>query len=188
VLANADALVGEEVVVTVKLDGENSSLYQDGLHARSLSPLEGHASRNRLKALHSQICGDIPRGWRVCLENCYAKHSIHYQNLRSWFFAISVWDRENHCLSWDDTVEWAALLDLETVPVLWRGVWDEGAVRGVYSPTFEGDECEGYVVRVVRSFAYGEFSQVLGKYVRAGHVDEACHHWMYQPVVVNELR
>ncbi|MGC5412734.1 RNA ligase family protein, partial [Streptomyces sp. DT225] len=30
------ALAGTEVVVTEKLDGENTTLYADGLHARSL--------------------------------------------------------------------------------------------------------------------------------------------------------
>lgn len=188
ILRSLDGFVNEEVVVTVKLDGENSSLYSNGLHARSLSPMESHPSRDRLKALHAQIQGDIPRGWRVAVENVYAKHSIRYRNLRAWFFLLSVWDKQNRCLAWDETVEWAQLLGVETAPVLWRGIWDEAVVRGLYQPEFEDDECEGYVVRVTREFGYGEFRKVVGKYVREGHVDEAAHHWKYQQVVVNGLR
>ena len=78
-------------------------------------------------------------------------------------------------------------MGLETVPVLWRGAWDEVAVRGLWRPEVNSDPCEGYVVRVTREFGYGEFRRVVGKYVREGHVDEAAHHWKYQKVVPNEL-
>jgi hypothetical protein len=34
---------------------------------------------------------------------------------------FSIWNEQN-ALSWDETVEWAELLGLFTVPVLWRGI------------------------------------------------------------------
>ena len=43
----------QEVVVTVKMDGENTTLYPDYLHARSLDS-RNHPSRNWIKNLHSQ--------------------------------------------------------------------------------------------------------------------------------------
>ena len=187
ILTDLSGFEGEEVVVTAKMDGENTTVYRDGLHARSVSPMDSHPSRDRLKALHASIQGDIPRGWRCVLENVFAKHSIHYRHLATWFFLISIWKEGNVCLSWDETVEWAGLLGLETVPVLWRGAWDEVAVRGLWRPEVNSDPCEGYVVRVTREFGYGEFRRVVGKYVREGHVDEAAHHWKYQKVVPNEL-
>jgi hypothetical protein len=36
---------------------------------------------------------------------------------------FSVWDKEK-CLSWDETIEYCNLLDLTTVNVLYRGVFD----------------------------------------------------------------
>lgn len=72
--------VGREVVVTEKLDGENTTLYADGLHARSVDSAH-HPSRAWLKALHGRIADRIPAGWRVCGENLYARHSIPYDTL-----------------------------------------------------------------------------------------------------------
>jgi len=99
---------GREVVVTEKLDGENTTLYADGLHARSPDSAH-HPSRAWVKALHGRIARLIPPGWRVCGENVYARHSIPYEDLESWFHAFSVWDGDR-CLDWDSTVRFARRL------------------------------------------------------------------------------
>lgn len=77
-------LAGREVVVTEKLDGENTTLYRDGLHARSLDSAH-HPSRAWVKSLHGSVASAIPEGWRVCGENMYARHSLGYDDLDSWF-------------------------------------------------------------------------------------------------------
>lgn len=185
-VGDADALFkGREVVVTAKMDGENSTLYTDGLHARSLD-YTPHPSRNRLRALHASIAHDIPKGFRICGENLYAKHAIHYHKLPAHFLVFSVWNERNVCLSWDETQTWAALLGLRPVPVLYRGLWDEAKVKVCYQPTIDGEECEGYVVRDAGTFHYREFRTHVAKYVRAGHVVEH-GHWMARAVVPNEV-
>jgi len=184
VLADTNAFEGREVVVTVKMDGEQTTLYADYLHSRSLT-WRGHPSRSWVANLHGQMGWKIPAGWRVCGENLYARHSIHYQHLISYFQVFSVWNEQNICLSWAETVEWAALLDLPTVPVLYVGPWDEALIRSLYQPTFADDEMEGYVVRLADAFAYGDFRTSVAKYVRPGH-DRTRPHWFHgQPVVVN---
>lgn len=90
---------GKAVVVTEKMDGENCTMYSDYIHARSLE-YSSHPSRDRVKAMWSQIAHDIPKGWRVCGENLYAEHSIHYDDLSSYFQVFSVWNDKNVCLSW----------------------------------------------------------------------------------------
>lgn len=52
-LEGLDGFEGEEVVVTEKLDGENTTLYRDGLHARSMDSAH-HPSRTWVKALHAR--------------------------------------------------------------------------------------------------------------------------------------
>ena len=96
----------DEVVVTVKMDGENSSLCRDRIHARSIESGD-HPSRHWVKNLWSRIRYDIPEGWRICGENLQAKHSIGYEDLPSLFLGFSVWNDHNICLSWDETLEWA---------------------------------------------------------------------------------
>lgn len=186
VMADLGVLQSTEVVVTVKMDGENSTLYSDYLHARSLN-YEPHPSRSTLKAFHASIAHDIPKGWRVCGENLYARHSIEYQNLESHFQVFSIWDELNNCLSWDETLEWADLLGCVMVPVLYRGPWDEKLIRYLATSEHNGDPCEGYVVRTAERFAYGQFRHHVGKYVRANHV-QTHGHWMRSQVTVNGLR
>ena len=179
-----DSLNGQEVVMTEKLDGENTSLYYDGLHARSLD-YNPHPSRDRIKALWASIQFNIPEGWRICGENCFAAHSIHYKHLTSYFYVFGIWNEKNICLDWDSTVEWADLFGLKTVPVLYRGIYNEGNIRNAFNEKSEyGDEVEGYVVRVAREFSYRDFRYVVGKYVRKGHVRTHAH-WMNRTVVPN---
>ena len=94
--------VGRMVVVTEKMDGENTTMYNDYIHARSLDSAS-HPSREWVKNLHAQIQWQIPDGWRICGENLYASHTLHYAGLPSYFIVFSVWDENNICQSWDDT-------------------------------------------------------------------------------------
>jgi hypothetical protein len=186
VLTDLSAFEEREVVVTVKMDGEQTTMYRDYLHSRSLE-WRGHPSRSWVANLHGQIGWKIPDGWRICGENLYAKHSIEYHHLPSYFLLFSVWNEQNVCLPWAETAEWAALLDLQTVPALYQGVWDEALIRNLYTSTFQGDEMEGYVVRLADAFPYGSFRRSMAKYVRAGH-DHTRPHWFHgQQMVVNSL-
>ncbi|MFG3092381.1 RNA ligase family protein [Streptomyces antibioticus] len=174
--------VGREVVVTEKLDGENTTLYADGLHARSVDSAH-HPSRAWLKALHGRIADRIPAGWRVCGENLYARHSIPYDTLDGYFYGFSVWDEHGRCLDWDTTVRFLRALGVPPVPVLWRGVFDERALRRL---RVETGRQEGYVVRTTDGFAREDFAGLLAKWVRPGHVTTGTH-WMHTAVVPNGL-
>lgn len=173
---------GVEVIVTEKMDGENTTMYRDHIHARSIDSRH-HPSRSWVKQLHQRIAHQIPEGWRLCGENMYARHSIGYDELPSFFMLFSIWTDENVTLSWEETLEWAQLLELETVPVMWQGAWDERAIRGL---SFDTDEVEGYVVRRADGFAYEDFSRNVAKWVRANHVQTE-GHWMFAEVIPNGL-
>jgi hypothetical protein len=180
------AFVGQRAIATLKLDGENTSLYPNGLHARSVDS-GSHPSRNWLKAFHARICGDIPEGWRVCGENLFASHSIAYSNLPSYFMGFSIWNEANECLPWDETLEWFELLGIQPVPVLFDGIYDERTLRKLHQPVIDGQEQEGWVLRLAQGFSYGAFRTAMAKFVRAGHV-QTTKHWMHgQPVVPNRL-
>jgi len=175
---------GKEVVVTEKMDGENSQIYSDGyFHARSIDA-ESHWTQSHMRRLAAQIGFEIPKGWRVCGENLYAAHSIEYKDLPSYFMVFSIWNEINQCLSWDETVEWSNLLELTTVPVLYRGLWDEKTIRALYDPK---SGKEGYVIRVAEKFDYGQFRFAMGKFVRKNHVATS-HHWKFSNIKLNELK
>ena len=172
---------GREVVVTEKLDGENTTLYADGLHARSLDSAH-HPSRTWVKALQSRVGSRIPAGWRVCGENLFARHSIGYSELLGYFYGFSVWDGER-CLPWDRTDRFLRDLGIPTAPVLWRGIYDERAIRAL---KFDTERQEGYVVRTVDGFEREAFGEQVAKWVRPSHV-QTTTHWMHASVVENGL-
>lgn len=177
---------GQQVVATVKLDGENTSGYADGyVHARSIDSRH-HESRSWVKNFLQRVVYELPQGWRIAGENLYAKHSIKYDNLKSYFYLFSIWNDRNVCLSWDETVEWAGLLGVQLVPVLYKGIFDEKIIRNLYTPEYQGNECEGFVLRNARSFAYGEFRYNVGKWVRPEHV-QTNQHWLRTALEKNEL-
>lgn len=175
------ALAGTEVVVTEKLDGENTTLYADGLHARSLDSAH-HPSRTWVKALQARIGPRVPQGWRICGENMFARHSLAYDALKSHFYGFSVWDGDR-CLGWDETVGFLRSLGIPVPPVLWRGEFDAKALRALKVDT---GRQEGYVVRPAAAFPAAEFGRVVGKWVRPGHVVTGTH-WMHAEVVENGL-
>lgn len=175
---------GKQIIITEKMDGENTTLYADHLHARSIDS-KHHPSRSWVKGLHQQIAHQIPEGWRICGENLFARHSIGYEALPSYFMVFSIWDEHDRCLSWDQTGEWCALLGLELVPTLFEGLWDRQLVHD-FDARLNLDQQEGYVVRTREGFAYEDFSAHIAKWVRANHV-QTDQHWMYQEVIPNGL-
>ncbi|MGW1618112.1 RNA ligase family protein [Streptomyces sp. NPDC002172] len=181
-VTDLSGLRGREVVVTEKLDGENTTLYADGLHARSPDSAH-HPSRAWVKALQARIGHALPDGWRVCGENMFARHSIAYDDLESYFYGFSVWDAEGRCLDWDRTVVFLRGLGVPVPRVLWRGVFHERALRAL---RLDPGRQEGYVVRVADGFDAREFGDRVAKWVRAGHV-RTDTHWMHAAVVENGL-
>ncbi len=129
-LSSVSHFKGREVVVTEKLDGENTTLYRDHIHARSLDSRH-HPSRTWVKAEHSRIQYDIPENWRICGENVYAKHSIHYKALTSYFYVFGIYE-DDVCLSWEEMGFNCKLFELPVAPELYRGIWDEEKVRACW--------------------------------------------------------
>lgn len=182
-IQDCSQFLNKEVIVLEKLDGENCSIYNNYVHARSLEN-ESHPSRAWVKNFASKIGWEIPDGWRICGENVYAKHAIHYQNLKSYFYMFSIWNDKNFCLSWDDTVEYANMLNVELVPVIWRGVWNEDYIINIANH-LDITTQEGFVVRLTDGFEYGAFKSSTAKYVRKSHVQENAHNWKMQPIIKN---
>lgn len=172
----------ETVVITEKMDGEGTTFYNDGFHARSLDS-RFHPSRSWVAALHGSIAHLIPDDMKICGENLYAEHSIRYENLPSYFMVYNIWQGDT-CLSWNDTVDWCDLLGLETVPVLYHG---PNIVTAWQLHETKYGQMEGYVVREAETFHISDWNRKIGKWVRPHHV-QTDEHWMHKEVVPNGLR
>lgn len=183
-----ERFIGQQIVVSEKLDGENTGMTSQRCHARSLDS-KHHPSRNLVKQLHATISPQIPNGWKLFGENVYAKHTIFYNELTDYFYLFSVWDENQNCLSWKDTVEWASMLGIKTVPVLYDGIWDENKVKSCWSGTSSfGGKQEGYVARLASEFSLEDFPLSIGKFVSIEFKSNMSDvHWMQSQVVPNLL-
>lgn len=174
-----------EIIVTEKMDGENTTLYHDYLHARAIIGVD-HPSRSWIKSLHAQIKHEIPSNMRIVGENLFAKHSIHYNNLSSYFLVFAIFENDL-CLSWHDTELISNMLGLATVPVLYRGKWSMSKIREFDARAIAEDNFEGYVVRNASSFLYADYGDNIAKYVRPNHV-QTSDHWRNQAIIINGLK
>lgn len=183
-LKDTSHFYNKNVVITEKMDGENTSIYTNTFHARSLDSRH-HNSRDWVARLQSTIGYKIPVGWRICGENLYAKHSIKYQNLPTYFLAFSVWNENNICLNWNDTLDVLKELSLMHPPVLYHGIYSDDIVVDLIQQ-LDMDKQEGFVVRLSEDFKYENFESSVAKFVRKNHV-QTDSHWMRQKIEINGL-
>ncbi|MEY4935696.1 MAG: hypothetical protein RIS64_2055 [Bacteroidota bacterium] len=177
-------ILENELVITEKLDGENTCLKADGVYARShAAPTRNPWAENmwQIWSNTKSYLGDL----EIFGENLYGVHSIEYAKLPAYFFVFAIRDGDTW-LSWDEVTFYAQALDLKTAPVLERGKFKEVQLTNTilqyisrdkalpYLPL--GDEMEGVVVRNAAAFATDVFYQNVLKYVRENHV-QTDEHW-----------
>ena len=88
-----ETLCGKLVEISIKYDGENTTLYADGtVHARSIDS-KNHWSRHDLTSIwKAKGKYALPYGWRIIVENLTAVHSIEYKLLNSLYPCIAIID------------------------------------------------------------------------------------------------
>lgn len=174
---------GKEVVITEKMDGENTTIYKDYCHARSID--------SKHKEYHSWLLSYIRQfqyllndNERVCGEYLYAKHSIYYNNLPNYFMVFSIWQDEK-CLSWQETIDRCKELNLITVPILYVGQYNKEVIDKAIKEV-ESHNGEGIVMRLASEYNYNDFNQSIIKYVRANHI-QTDNHWSTQSIIKNKM-
>lgn len=182
-LSDVSHFEGKTVYITEKLDGENTTMYRDHIHARSIDS-STNFTRSWVQQFHASIAHNIPEGWRIVGENVWAEHSIRYENLESYFYPFAVYDEKNYCLSYKDMLVFLRTELYKDLPnkwkipttpkVLYRNVFDAIAIEAI---AINPDTTEGYVLRTEDGFHYEDFQLHVAKYVRKGHV-QTDQHWL----------
>ena len=174
-------LIGKRVVITEKLDGSNTCFIKQGVYGRSHVDFTTNPCDVKARELHSVLKHSISENLYLFGEGMEAIHSIEYENLTSIFYLFGarykgVW------VSWDEIEDYAFLLDIPTVPVLFKGVFDaeeelnKKVLELVSQPSALGGEREGIVIRLYDEFYDSEFPNSLMKWVRKGHI-KTDEHW-----------
>lgn len=182
-MSSIKGLMQGGLIVTEKMDGENSTIHHGGTHARSPDS-RYHPSRDWLKSFAAGVMHQLAADERIVGENLFAQHSLRYDNLPSYFLGFS-WILGDMVQSWPDTVERFGELGITSVPVLHCGPYRDGLFETLATELDTGKQ-EGFVVRTEAAFHEDDMPERLGKYVRSGHVKSDLH-WMKMDVVPNKL-
>ncbi|WP_421365808.1 RNA ligase family protein [Agrobacterium tumefaciens] len=177
-------LMVPDLVVTEKMDGENTTIHAGGTYARSPDS-RYHPSRDWMKAFAAGVSPQLGREERIVGENLYARHSIAYDSLPSYFMGFA-WIVGNEVQAWDLTLIRLNELGIAPVPTLYRGPFRPGLFEQL-AQSIDTLSQEGFVVRVATSFPEAEMPFRMGKFVRVDHVRSE-KHWMSTAVVPNRLR
>ncbi|MEO0859533.1 MAG: RNA ligase family protein [Pseudomonadota bacterium] len=121
---------------------------------------------------------------RLVGEYLFAKHSIAYDNLPSYFLGFA-WIVGDEVQGWDETVDRFKELGIKPVPALHRGQFNDATVTSVVE-NLDLQKQEGFVVRSVSSFPEREMATHIAKYVREGHV-QSDTHWTKAKITKNGL-
>lgn len=173
----------DDLVVTEKMDGENTTIHAGGSHARSPDS-RYHPSRDWLKAFAAGVSPYLAEGERVIGENLYARHSIGYDALSSYFLGFA-WIVGDEVQSWDRTQARFEELGIQPVPMLYRGPY-RPALFNELAQALDLTKQEGFVARIAGSFVESDMSKRIGKYVRQGHVQSQTH-WMKAELIPNGI-
>jgi len=179
---------GKYVVVSIKMDGENTTCGNDYSHARSLDSKVDSEDRRWIENLRvTKIAGNIPDSYRVCGESLFYRHTCKYEKLDSLFNVFSVWD-DKTCLSWKDTLDMCSDLNLTTVTIIYEGIYDKDIILSKFNEFIEvsEDDVEGFVVRNSESFHYDDFKWNLSKFVRSTF-EIPPQQWRYSVKTINGL-
>ena len=178
---DVDALLGTEIVITEKLDGENCGMTDEGVYARSHATFTTSAWSREVRQLHKmKVENMLGEGVFLFGENMEGIHSIEYSNLESYFYIFGVRDNEIW-IPWEQVEEYSYLLDIPTVPVLFKGVVNSAKelqhiVEDLVSkPSELGGKREGIVVRTAGMFHNDDFADNVMKWVRKDHVSTDVH-------------
>lgn len=182
-LNNMNHFNNREIVITEKMDGENTTIYRDYYHARSLDSI--HRDYHSWLLLYMRKFQYIlSSNARICGEYLYAKHSIEYNNLLNYFQVFSIWEDEK-CLDWESTKNICDKQELTMVPELYIGIYNEDVVKRIAKEVIDRGG-EGIVIRSTASFNYDDFDKNVAKYVRANHV-QTDEHWTKGKIERNKL-
>jgi hypothetical protein len=178
---SVNSLLNIDIVITEKLDGENCGMTRGGVYARSHAAFTTSPWSREVRQIHSLIKNSIDEDVFLFGENMEGIHSIEYTNLESYFYLFGVRDN-NIWIPWESVEEYAYLLDIPTVPVLFKGaIKTEKELREtveniVKQPSSLGGSREGIVIRNAALFHNDDFSENVMKWVRKGHI-QTDEHW-----------
>ena len=208
VLIDDSDFEGKQVIVMEKMDGENTSMYADYLHARSIDSTQDESHR-WLERFRNAILPQLEHlnKWRICGENLFYKHTVFYQDLVSIFLPYSIWvenevknenQSSHYSLSWQETKTIFDKIGISYPNIIYEGIYDKKMILKKFekyklnfknqSKETQNRKVEGFVIRLEDSFLYKDFSKSVAKYVCDDFEITSSKHWRYEVKTLNQLK
>lgn len=172
--------VGKQVIITEKLDGGNTALCNGQTYARSTGQPATQGWFAHVKKYHAWKTAGYPNSVFYG-EDIAARHSIDYTVSINETYKVFAIREGDEFLPWYDVVVICSYLDLEVVPLLFRGVFDSTQEitkwfeTEINKPSKFGSSREGFVMLTSNGFMADEFGMNVCKYVRKDHVQTDAH-------------
>lgn len=183
---NPESFTNCEVVITEKLDGGCTCLWNGEVYARATSAPSHAGWMAMVRKYHAYKTTSIPNAQMLYGEDMYGVHSIKYDAMNRdetfrLFGVRTVIKTIDRFMSWDHTMTISKVLDIPAVPVLFRGSFssvDEITAwfnTNITKPSKFGSVCEGFVLRKTAVFDTCNFANNVVKFVRENHVQTNTH-------------
>jgi len=179
---NPNIFIGKEVVISEKLDGGNSSLWNGEVYARSTGQPATQGWFALVKKYQTwKTLGNIDQIFYG--EDLSAKHSIQYSiPMDQTYFVFHILQNDVF-MSVDDMERIAINAGFNTVPIVFRGTFNKlDQITNFFKteinkPSAYGVEREGFVIRIADEIKHEDFSNKVAKFVRKNHVQPNAQHW-----------
>jgi len=177
---SVNSLLGVDIIITEKLDGSNTGFVKNGVYGRSHSDFSRNPWDIKSWEIWNLIKNDLHDDLFIFGEGMYGIHSIEYKKLKSYFYMFGIRDN-NIWISWENVEEYSYLLNIPTVPVLFKGIINtENELKEITErlskmPSKLGGIREGIVVRNAGLFHNDDFGDNVMKWVRKDHVTTSTH-------------
>jgi ATP-dependent RNA circularization protein (DNA/RNA ligase family) len=182
---NPSHFLNKWCVITEKLDGGNTKLFNGEVYARSVATPATQGWFDMVKKYHGYK-SKYYKDYVFCGEDIYGVHSIKYNPVRpeETFYLFGVLDLyDNTWLSWTEIEDIANEMDIKTVPVIQYGQYDSVDQITYYFEELMkygsklGPTKEGMTMRICHAFREDTNTFMnMCKYVRENHV-QTDEHW-----------
>ena len=182
-----ELFLNTELVITEKIDGSNTLLYNGEVYGRGANTPAHENWRAMVRKHHSWKVPQLAKSEDIGFygEDIYGVHSIEYEpvyeDMTLYLFAMRHFESDTF-FCFQELERWARLIGISTVPVVYRGFFKYENDLNLFlieehnKPSLLGGEREGLVIRREKRFNGKDFAHHVCKSVRENHV-QTDEHW-----------
>ena len=190
-----DAFLDHELIVEEKIDGANVGISFDNsgdIHVQNrgdflLKPYQGQWKKlDEWLFFNQDVFFDVLENQYILFgEWCFARHSVRYESLPSWFLGFDIYDKTNkQFLSCEGRNGVFRRMKISQTPMLGRGRFSLQELKLFFRTSrFSSSNSEGIYLR----YDQGKWLGERAKLVRPEFVQAIEIHWSSKGLIPNKL-